>query len=427
MALVHKHKHLTHRSAGLGLQVFDEGVKVCIGILRCHAKLVHQRTQQPGRGLTQLAHQVPPAAGAANGLASVGEHPFDLLIQLVAVGDDRHPRLWVVLQNPLGQQHHQDAFTRPLCVPDDAALALPYILLRSLDAEILVHAGQLFDAALKQHKVVHQLNDAGLVAHLQQVLVQLEAAVVCLVFLPGQKELCGCADGAVLHPFGIVARHDQLHGAEEPCVELGLLVRQALPDAIANADPAVFEFQHANGDAIDVQHQVGPPLLFAFESDFFGNGKVVVGGLFPVDEVNRFRRLARLSLHRYPVAQQLVHGLVVAVQAAFGVVGFRAQLVQCRADLRRGVARAGQVLGQQALFDIAVVSAVGPVAQVAVTQLIAEQFDHAVLRGTLWLANVVHMDVFSLAASRAAARRLVPTATATGLAMVRISRTTPSA
>ena len=349
--------------------------------------------------MTQLAHQVPSAAGAADGLTSVGEHPFDLLIQLVAVGDDRHPRLWVVLQNPLGQQHHQDAFTRPLCVPDDAALALLHMLLRGLDAEILVHAGQLFDAALKQHKVVHQLNDAGLVAHLQQVLVQLEAAVVCLVFLPGQKELCGCADGAVLHPFGIVARHDQLHGAEEPCVELGLLVRQALPNAIANADPAVFEFQNANGDAVHVQHQIRPPLLFAFEGDFFDNRKVVVGGLFPVNQVHCFRGLARLSLHRHAVAQQLVHGLVVAVQAAFGVVGFRAQLMQRRADLRRGVACAGQVLGQQALFNIAVARAVGPVAQVAVPQLVAEKFDHAVLRGTLWLANVGHMYVFSLAAS----------------------------
>ena len=109
-------------------------------------------------------------------------------------------------------------------MPDDAALVLVHMFLRGLDAEILVHAGQLLHAAVEQHEVVHQLDEAGLAAHLQQVLVQLVAAVVGLVFLPGQEEFLRRANGAVLHAFGIVTRHHQLHGAEEPGVEFRLLV-----------------------------------------------------------------------------------------------------------------------------------------------------------------------------------------------------------
>ena len=43
VAFVHKYKHLTHRGAGLRLQVFDKCVKVRIGIFGRRAKLVHQR------------------------------------------------------------------------------------------------------------------------------------------------------------------------------------------------------------------------------------------------------------------------------------------------------------------------------------------------------------------------------------------------
>ena len=57
------------------------------------------------------------------GLAGLGEDPLDLFVQLVAVGDDGDAGVGVVLQNPLGQQHHDDAFAAALRVPDDAALA----------------------------------------------------------------------------------------------------------------------------------------------------------------------------------------------------------------------------------------------------------------------------------------------------------------
>ena len=100
--------------------------------------------------------------------------------------------------------------------------------------------------------------------------------------------------------------------------------------------------------------------------------------------------LARLDLHRHAVAQQVVDGLVVAVEAAAVVVRLGAQLVEGAADLRRGVAAPGQVGREQPFLDVAVAVAVGPIAEVAVAQLIAEQSDDTVLRGPVRLADVTH-------------------------------------
>ena len=120
--------------------------------------------------------------------------PLDLLVQFVAVGDDGDAGVGVVLQDPLREQHHHDALAAALRVPDDAALLLPHVRLRRLDAEILVHARQLLHAAVEEHEVVHQLDQPVLRAHLEQVLVQLEAAVVLLVLLPLQEVLLRRAD-----------------------------------------------------------------------------------------------------------------------------------------------------------------------------------------------------------------------------------------
>ena len=103
----------------------------------------------------------------------------------------------------------------------------------------------------------------------------------CFVLLPLQEVLLRRADGAVLQPLGIVAGEDELHGAEEPLVELRLLVGEALADAVADGDAAVLQLQHADGDAVDVEHEVGPPLVVAVERHFLGDGEVVLLRLAP--------------------------------------------------------------------------------------------------------------------------------------------------
>ena len=95
-------------------------------------------------------------------------HPFDLLVQLVAVGDDEDARLGVVLQQPLGDQHHDDALAAALGVPDDAALALGDAFLRGLHAEELVRPRHLLLAGVEDDEVADQVEQPGLVAELGQ-------------------------------------------------------------------------------------------------------------------------------------------------------------------------------------------------------------------------------------------------------------------
>ena len=95
--------------------------------------------------------------GAVNVFIHTREHFFNLLIQLGAVGDDQHPRPRHVLANPFGQPHHGQALAAALCMPDDAALTAVNELLRGLDPKVLVLTAQLFDACVKHHVIVHQL------------------------------------------------------------------------------------------------------------------------------------------------------------------------------------------------------------------------------------------------------------------------------
>src|SRR6185295_1888144 len=126
------------------------------------------------------------------------------------------------------------------------------------------------------------------------------------------------------------------------------------------------------------------------EGHLLGDGEIVLLRFPPVDEVDGFRRLTRLGLHRHAVAQKLVDFLVVAVERAAVVVRLGAELVEGGADLRRRVAAPGQPCREQLLLDVAVAVAVGPVTEIAVAQLVAEQGDDAVLGGALGLADEGH-------------------------------------
>jgi hypothetical protein len=317
VAFVHKDIEFAHGRAGLRLQFGDEGIEVGHVAL---AELVHQRAEQARRRLAKLAHQVAAAAGAVDGFPSGAEDPLNLLVQLVAVGDDEHARVGIVLQDPPRQQHHDDALAAALRVPNDAALAPAHVSLRRLDAEILVYARQLLDTAVEEHKVVHQLDDALLAEELEQVLVELEAAVVGLIFLPGEEVFFRRADGAVAQTLSVAPRQHKLHGGEEPGVEFGLLIGEILADAVANGDGTALEFKHADGDAVDVEHDVGPPLVAAAQRHLLGNGKVVLRRIVPIDEMHRLRDLAGLVLDRRTVAQQAVDGPVVAVEVAAAII-----------------------------------------------------------------------------------------------------------
>ena len=111
-------------------------------------ELVDQRAQQPGRGGAELCDKLRPRGDARRRRvladdSGVLHHALDLLVQFVAVGDDEDAGLGIVLQQPLGEQHHEDALAAALRVPDDAALAFADALLRRLHARELMRARHL--------------------------------------------------------------------------------------------------------------------------------------------------------------------------------------------------------------------------------------------------------------------------------------------
>jgi hypothetical protein len=237
---------------------------------------------------------------------------------------------------------------------------------------------------------VHQLDQPILATHLEQVLVQFEAAIVRLVFLPDQEILLLCLNGPVTQSLGVIPGNDELHGTEEPFVKLGPLVGAVLADTVANRHGAAFQFQHRHGNAMHVQHKIRPPLAITAQGNFLGNGEVVLLRLLPVDHVDGFRNRARFALHRHAVAQQLVDFFVIAIEATAVVIRLSAQFVEDAANLFRGIAVPGQVGSEQPFLNVAVTVAVGPVAEVAVTQLIAEERNDTPLRGAFGLADVTH-------------------------------------
>ena len=134
-------------------------------------ELVDQRADQARRRRAQPAHELVAARhprrwriGAND--ARVAHHALDLLVELVAVGDDQHTGIRLAFEDPFGQQHHKDALARPLGVPDDAALALGQPLLRQLHADELVLPGHFLDARVEDHEVPDQVEQPFLAQHL---------------------------------------------------------------------------------------------------------------------------------------------------------------------------------------------------------------------------------------------------------------------
>ena len=151
--------------------------------------------------------------------------------------------------------------------------------------------------------------------------------IVSFVFFPFQEILLPRAYRAVLQSLGIVTCKDKLHRRKERRNKFSLLVHQALANAIANRHPAVFQLQHAQRNAVHIHHHVWAFVMLAQNRYFFSHCKVIAGGLFPVDQLHRGEIFTRFGLHRYAIAQHLIHRMVVVIQIAVWVVRSLMQLI----------------------------------------------------------------------------------------------------
>ena len=282
VAFINKDKDVADRLAGLGFEICDELFKVFVFKVAL-TKFMDEGAKESGGGFAELSHEVAAAAGAIDGFACIGEYVVDLLVKFGPIGDDGDAGVGMIGEGPFGQEDHGDAFAAALGMPDDATLTIMDVGLGGFDAEVLVDAGEFLFACVEEDEVVDEVEESGFVAEFEEVFVEFVASVVGFVFFPGKEVFIFGADRAVTESFGVVSGQDELNGAEEALNEFGLLVGEALTDAVTDRDAAVFQFDYGDGDAVDVENDVGAFLFFALDGDFFGDSEVVGFWGFPVD------------------------------------------------------------------------------------------------------------------------------------------------
>ena len=214
-----------------------------------------------------------------------------------------------------------------------------------------------------------------------------------LGFLPAPPVLLRRLDHAVAQPLGVVARHHELHGGEERLDELLLLAVEVLADALGNRHRGALQLQHAQGDAVDIEHHVGPLGVLPGDRHLLGDGEVVVAGVRPVDQPDGDGLLAHVRLNLHAVAEQAVD-LTVGVVEGLAAAG-RGRLVQLVQRLGDGpvvVALLLEPAGEQLLLDVAVVGAIFPVAEVGVAERVLEERDHVLLRVNFSLPDSAHVS-----------------------------------
>ena len=208
------------------------------------------------------------------------------------------------------------------------------------------------------------------------------AALVCLLVLPFDKELFRRGDGAVAQPLGIAARKDELYRAEEALIENLFLVGDELAHAVGHFHGAAFQFDHADGDAVQVEDQVRPALIAAAQVTSSAKAKSFFSGMLPIDEMHCVVRLPGGDLHLHAVAQKLIRAQIGLIEGDAGRVG-GGQLLQ-GGGIWAWSSRAISGLSRSSSLDAAVVLAFVPVAEIAVAEaigsrLVGEQVDDAIL------------------------------------------------
>ena len=393
VAFVDEDEQLAGGAEARGRVAADVGdERVDVAFLR-RAELLDERADQPVTAGLERVHQVRAAAGAADALADALEDLLDLFVQLGAVGDDQHAAVRHALADPLGQPDHRQALAAALRVPDDAALAPPDARLRRPHPEVLIVAASLADAGVEDGEVVRRLQQALARAELAELAQQRVVAGrrVGVGLLPPQPVLLRRPDRAVAQPLGVVARQQKLHGGVERTDELLPLRVEALADALGHGHRRALQLDDGEGDAVDVEHQVGPPLVLAGDGHFFGEGEVVGGGVLPVDQPDRDRLLSGGRPHLHPVAQQAVDRAVGVVEGpAAAERGGLAQLADGALGDPFAVALAFEEAGEQRFFDVGVARAGLPVAEPRVAERAVQEVGDAPLRAGLPLADRAH-------------------------------------
>src|SRR5690606_10489281 len=138
--------------------------------------------------------------------------------------------------------------------------------------------------------------------------------------------------------------------------------------AIAQLHRAALELDHRDGDTVDVDHQIGPTLMAAFQRDLFGQCEIVAFRVLPIDQVHVFMGLAGGQQYLDRIAQQVIHPHVGLIESIAAHLGGRLQLQERSGDMLLGIAATAQVGAQKLRLDAAVSFTLAPVPEEAIAQ-----------------------------------------------------------
>ena len=169
-----------------------------------------------------------------------------------------------------------------------------------------------------------------------------------------------------------------------------LLVVEILANALTDKGGRTFEFEDAQGNAVDIEHEIRALGVGAVDGDLFGQRKVIVLRLLPVDQPDGLALLAHLVFDLDAIAQQAVDRFVAVVETLGLVTGRFVQLVERLGNQRFAVAPGAQHRAQKFSFNIAIVGPLGPVAQIIIAEDALEQLHDPILGLTLKLTDVAH-------------------------------------
>lgn len=339
-----------------------------------------------------------------------------LLVEFVTVGDDNDTRMGDILQNPLGEPNHSKRLAATLGMPDDAVLLVTAALFAGVQSEVLVGACHFLDSAIEDDTVVDELEQSSMVEHLQEGTVEQIVEPVGRIrrgvwgrfgggerimfagrLFPTEIELFRGMRSAVIDAFALVAGEKELGGSEELRYLSIRLIAYLLSYAIVCADRCLLEFDNADGDAIDIDHDIGSAMFggrgVADDGNLFGYMEEVVFRVAPIDERDGTIGSPSSLADGSRLGEQLVDIFVGVVERLVVMAGSH-RIAQFFCYLFGLLRRAALFLGEELLEDrlyIGQVLGVVEVAVIGVATKIAQRTDDTVLRIPLGVGCRLHI------------------------------------
>ena len=190
-------------------------------------------------------------------------------------------------------------------MPDDAAFVRLDSRLCLFDAEELIVAADFFDAFVEDDEIVQKVEKAVRLEDAVKLPIQLTrhgstdiidrtriGVAGILEILPLQIVFLRRHDSPIAETFAVVSRHAELDGREERLNKMFHLVGQILPDPIRYGYRTLFEFQHSNRDAVDINDDIRTFGAIPHHRDFLGDRKIIGLRVFkiPIDEIDGLLR-----------------------------------------------------------------------------------------------------------------------------------------